>query len=127
MNYYECTYILKGDLEESEAEKVGGTIKELIEKEGGVVLRMDDWGKKRLAYAIKKQKYGYYLFAQYQLDAANNKSLDWNLKLSDSILKYLIIKIDESDLLKDEKPKVASGEGDAESEETAKANSVEKE
>ncbi len=127
MNYYECTYILKGDLEESDAEKMSGTIKELIEKEGGVVLRMDDWGKKRLAYNIKKQKYGYYLFTQYQLEASKNKGLEWNLKLSDSILKYLIIKIEENELLKDEAPKEISGEEKEDSEETAKANSVKEE
>ena len=96
--YYEGTFILKGDLEESDVEKAAAAVKECIEKEGGKLIKLDDWGKKRLAYRVKKHRYGYYLHTQYELDPTKTKNLEWNFKMDENILKCMMLRISENEL-----------------------------
>lgn len=98
MPNYESTFILKGDMEEKEVGEVATSIKQWIEKEGGSLLSLDNWGKKRLAYRIKKQRYGNYLLARFELDATKTNALEWNFKLSEDIMKYLVIRISQKEL-----------------------------
>lgn len=98
MAYYECTVVLKGDLEEKDVEEGVASIKEWIEKESGSVVKQDNWGKKRLAYRVEKQRYGHYLYTLFELDPAKTKPLEWNFKISENIIKYLMIRISQKEL-----------------------------
>ncbi len=100
MPYYESTFILKGDLEENEVEEESASIKESIEKEGGSLIKMDKWGKKRLAYRVKKNRYGHYLLVHFEIDADKSKALEWKFKLVDNILKYFVLRIEKEDMEK---------------------------
>lgn len=80
----------------------GGRVKEFIDRfksiiEGlnGTVARVEEWGLKELAYKIKKQGKGYYILFQYRSDGRAVEELERNLKLTDGLLRYLTVRLDE--------------------------------
>jgi len=60
--------------------------------ENGTVTKIDRWGRRRLAYEIDKQREGYYVFYYADIDAANLPELERNLRLSPSVLRYLLVR-----------------------------------
>ncbi len=62
---YEALLIVRADLTEEEIEKEIDGIVDLIKSEGGTIIEDDRWGKKRLAYLIKKQRYGFYTLLRF--------------------------------------------------------------
>lgn len=94
MTLYETTFIVHPDQ--------GGKVKEYIEKfkkiiEGldGAVSQVDEWGLRDLAYRIEKQAKGYYTLFQYRSSAQVVEELERNLKLSDGVLRYLTVRLDD--------------------------------
>jgi len=80
----------------------GGRVKEfidrfkkVIEELGGAVSRVDEWGLRDLAYRIQKQPKGYYTLLQYRSSARVVEELERNMKLSDGVLRYLTVRLDE--------------------------------
>lgn len=119
MVHYECMLILKGDLEEQQVDDMTGTIKGLIEKDGGSVLSLEKLGKKRLAYRVNKNRYGNYLLAYFTADPDKIKQLDWNFKLNENIAKNMIIKITKEELDDALSGKTAAAPNTAEAQEAA--------
>ena len=78
------------------ATEIDETIKEaedLITKEGGTVVKTERWEKKRLAYTVKKHKYGYYVLIRFDAPPSLISSLERYFKLKEHIIKYLTVKI----------------------------------
>ena len=80
----------------------GGTVKEFIDRfkgviEGldGTVSQVDEWGLRDLAYRIQKQTKGYYTLLQYRSSVRAVEELERNMKLSDGVLRYLTVRLDE--------------------------------
>jgi small subunit ribosomal protein S6 len=94
MNIYENIVILNAALADEEAEAAVTKIKELVADQGGEVLKVDIWGRKKLAYEIKKQKKGLYILLLYKTPAATIKKLEEFYKVSDAVLKYSILKLE---------------------------------
>lgn len=113
MAHYECTFVLKGDLEEKDVEEGTASIRGWIEKESGSLIKMDNWGKKRLAYRVEKQRYGYYLYTLFELDPTKTKPLEWNFKISENIIKYLMIRISEKEMAENTASAEAAAGGSA--------------
>src|SRR4030042_5140347 len=93
MNVYENIVILNAALSDEEAETAITKIKELIVDQGGEVLKVDIWGRKKLAYEIKKQKKGLYVLLFYKTPPATVKKLEEFYKVLDAVLKFMIIKL----------------------------------
>jgi small subunit ribosomal protein S6 len=93
MNTYENIIILDAALTDEEAESAVTKIKELIAGSGGQVLKVDVWGRRKLAYEIKKQKKGLYVLLSYKTPPATIKKLEEFYKVFDAGLKYLVIKL----------------------------------
>jgi len=93
MNIYENIVILNAALSDEEAEAAISRIKDLIAGQGGEVLKVDVWGRKKLAYEIKKQKKGLYVLFYYKTPAATIRKLEEFFKVFDAVVKYLIIKL----------------------------------
>ena len=93
MNVYESIIILNATLNDEEAEAAISRIKELIVSQGGEVLKLDVWGRRKLAYEINKQKKGLYVLLFYKTPPATIKKLEDFYKVSDAIIKYMIIKL----------------------------------
>jgi small subunit ribosomal protein S6 len=89
---YELVCILNANLSEDDFSRVLGKVNDLIAKFGGTVGETTQWGKRRLAYPIKKQSEGNYVLEKVQIKQTALKELDANLKLSEDVLRYLFIR-----------------------------------
>jgi small subunit ribosomal protein S6 len=94
MNIYENIVILNAVLTDEEAEAAIAKIKELVADQAGEVLKVDIWGRKKLAYEIKKQKKGLYILLLCKTPPATIKKLEEFYKVFDAVLKYSILKLD---------------------------------
>lgn len=95
MNIYENIVILNASLGDEEIETASGKIKDLITNSSGEILKTDVWGRRKLAYEIKKQKKGFYLFLVFKAPSAAIKKLEDYYKVFDPVVKYLVIKLDK--------------------------------
>ncbi|MBI72425.1 MAG: 30S ribosomal protein S6 [Candidatus Marinimicrobia bacterium] len=101
MGIYETTYILHPALQEGRLNDIVNTIEKKAVSLGAEILYSDNWGRKKLAYYIDKEKYGTYIFFQYKLSDLNNlKELSGEFEHNPNILRYLNIKIAEQDIMK---------------------------
>jgi small subunit ribosomal protein S6 len=96
---YETVFIAVADLPD---EEVNGLIERsvsIVNGLKGLVVKIDRWGKKRLAYEIKKQTRGYYILIDYAGNSAIVNELERNFKIDDKVLKYMtIIKSEHADI-----------------------------
>jgi len=94
MALYELGLVLSNEPAEEERNAYLGEIRDLIAGESGEIVKEDVWGKRNLAYEIKHQREGFYLF--WQIEAQGNlvKPLEYKLRLSDIVLRYLVINLD---------------------------------
>ena len=99
MSYYEAVYIVHPALQEGRLNDIVDKLHNKIKELKGEVLYVNNWGKKKLAYPIDKQKYGTYILGQYSLNGESIKNISQELELNPNILRYLITKIDESKIL----------------------------
>lgn len=90
---YEMTAILGGKDLDKKSKEVVKKIGDLLKKAGAAVLKEEDWGIKELVYPIKKQKEGYFYFWQLAILPENLGKMKESLRLEESVLRYLLIKI----------------------------------
>jgi small subunit ribosomal protein S6 len=95
MREYELTFIVRSDVEEPDLTDVIDRIKDLITDNGGEVVKLDLWGTRRLAYPIKQMREGQYVFLVTQLPPQAVIEVDRGIKLTESILRHLFVRIDE--------------------------------
>ena len=97
MRIYEILFIVRPDVPEEEMDAIVEPLKNVITSAGGVVDKVDKWGKRRLAYRVKKQREGYYILLQFSIDKAADtvKELERRLRVSDTVIKFLTVRIDE--------------------------------
>ncbi len=106
---YESAVIINAALEDSVIETELNKIKDTIESFGGTIVDLDKWGRKRLAYQIKKHKIGYYVIYRFNAPTEAITKLERLLKLNESIVRFLTIKLDKFaiEFLDDQKSKRA--------------------
>lgn len=94
MRNYELVFIIHPDLDETSTtdtvEKVSGWITE----SGGTVTKVDMWGKRQLAYPIRKQKDGQYVLIQAQIDPSFGSELERNLRFQEPVMRFLLTRAD---------------------------------
>lgn len=95
MRDYELGIIIYPEAEEEDVAAVVEKLGQIIVDSGGQVTRTDMWGKRKLAYPIRKFKEGYYVFMQTQLEQEGIEELERNLKLTEEIIRYLFVRISE--------------------------------
>ena len=92
MNQYEVMYVIDTALEDSARTELINRFSELVTKNGGEVDRVDEWGKRRLAYAINYKTEGYYVLMYIKAPSDLPRELERNLQISDNVLCYLVIR-----------------------------------
>lgn len=95
MRQYELIFIVRTDLEEEATEAIIEKVKGIIENNGAEVINIDKWGKRRLAYEIKHIREGYYVLVNFKGEAKVAAELDRVLKITDAILRHIIVREDE--------------------------------
>lgn len=93
MNKYEVVYIIDPAVEEEARKELVAKFNTLIADNGGVVDKVEEWGKRRLAYAIDYKTEGYYVLVNFQAESELPKELERNLQISDSVIRYQVIKL----------------------------------
>ena len=119
MRNYQTILILKPDLDEPNVDQSLEKITTLIQKHGGEMLKVERWGKKRLAYKVKKSKFGYYLNLYHSSDTSRVVDFEKDLQLYDLVIKYLIIRLSDKDF---ERVMSKQAEADAAEEEAKKSS-----
>jgi len=105
---YESAVIINAALEEDQIQSIISHIKELISSNDGEITDIEEWGRKRLAYMIKKSKIGYYIIFQFNAYPQIISTLEKFYKLDENILRYLSIKLTKNALEQIEKNKALS-------------------
>lgn len=95
MNEYETTVILKPDLGGDDIEAALDRIRDVVSKEGGKLLNVEHWGRKRLAYDIQKYNRGIYVQAQYLGAGGLVAELERNIRISSAFLRFLTVKVED--------------------------------
>jgi small subunit ribosomal protein S6 len=92
---YEILFIADPNLGEPEVDTLTTQVQGYIEKEGGRIQKVEKWGKKRLAYLVKKQREGSYVLLSVEGGAALVKEVERRLRVTDGVLKFLTVRVDE--------------------------------
>src|SRR6266436_9237910 len=93
---YETIYILRPDSTNDVIGQVNTKARTVIEAGGGTIIKVDNWGKRKLAYEVQKQLKGIYLFFSYLGSAGLVEELERNLRLTDSVIRYYSVKMAEN-------------------------------
>ncbi|KXG73891.1 30S ribosomal protein S6 [Thermotalea metallivorans] len=94
MRKYEAMFILKSNIEEEKRNEVINKFKSIIAADGEVT-NVDEWGNRKLAYEINKMNEGYYVLINFNGSADLPKELDRNFRISDDVIRHLIVNLDE--------------------------------
>ena len=92
MNKYELTVIVSAKVEDDARTAAIEKIKAYIERFGGTVTGVDEWGKKRLAYEIQKMKEGYYYFVHFDSDSTCPTQVESRIRIMEDVIRYLCVK-----------------------------------
>lgn len=92
---YEVMYIIDPDVPSDKVAKLNEAVGALIEKEGGTVVRMDDGGRRELAYPINKKNEGHYILFEIEGTGQEIAELERRMRVNDMIVRYLTVRVDE--------------------------------
>jgi len=96
MRRYETIYILRPTLGDDEITKIIDNTNAILSTDGGGIISIDKWGLRKLAYLIKKESNGYYVFCDYATDPANVTEMERKFRIDESIMKYMTLKTSDS-------------------------------
>ncbi len=116
MNQYEIAVLYHPDLE-VDLSKAEEKVTKIITGNGGKIVKTDNWGKRKLAYIIKKQEFAVYVFYTVDIPGDGVKKVENTLNITDEVIRYLIVrpdlkKIAKAEADKAEKAKKAAERGD---------------
>ena len=92
MNKYELAVVVSAKIEDDERAQVIEKVKALIERFGGQISDVDEWGKRRFAYEIQKMKEGYYYFIHFESDSTVPGEVEQRIRIMDNVLRYLCVR-----------------------------------
>ena len=92
MSKYELAVVVSAKIEDDERAAVVDKCKALIERFGGTITNVDDWGKKRLAYEVQKMKEAYYYFIHFESETTTPGEIEERIRIMDGVIRYLCVK-----------------------------------
>lgn len=96
MNKYELAVVVNAKIDDDARAEVVEKCKKLIERFGGQVTSVDDWGKKKLAYEIQKMNEAFYYFIQFDAEGTAPAEIEAQMRILDNVIRYLVIRCDEA-------------------------------
>ena len=94
MSKYELAVIINPTLDDEAIKAELNSVKELIERFGGTVEKVDDWGKRRLAYEINKLNEGFYSFITFDAETTAPNEIEQRMRIKENVLRYLVVRQD---------------------------------
>lgn len=94
MNKYELALVLSPKLDEESKTAEFAKVQAVLERFGGKIVKVDDWGKRKLAYEIKKVSEGFYSFISFESEASAPAEIEARMRIMENVLRYLIIRKD---------------------------------
>lgn len=101
MEKYETISIIRPNATEEIITAISDKTADIIAKTGGEILKIDKWGLRQLAYPIKKEPHGYYVYTVFSGNGAGVDEMERIFKIDDNVLKYMTIKLDKNFVLSD--------------------------
>jgi small subunit ribosomal protein S6 len=92
---YETIYILRSDVDADTADKVQARVAEVVGRDNGKLVKVEAWGRRKLAYPVAKQKKGVYVYVKYVGRGGLVQELERNLKLQDMVLKFQTVQLND--------------------------------
>ena len=92
MNKYELALVVSTKIDDDARAAAVDKAKSIIEKAGGTVTNVEEWGKKRLAYDIQKMKEGFYYFIQFESASDVPANLEASVRIMENVIRYLCVK-----------------------------------
>lgn len=92
MSKYELTVVVNARIEDDERAAVVDKCKALVERFGGTITNIDEWGKKKLSYEIQKMKEGFYYFIKFDAETTAPAEIESRIRIMDNVIRYLIVK-----------------------------------
>jgi len=102
LNLYETTIIIDSILKPDDVRGLKDRICNFISNNGGEIVKVEEWGKRRLAYEINKKQYGFYEHVRFTAPSALVGLLEREYRLNESVLRYLTVKVDRRALQKEQ-------------------------
>ncbi len=96
MSKYELAVVVNAQIDDEARTAVLDNCKALVEKFGGTITNVDDWGKKKLAYEIQKMNEGYYAFIQFDAEGSAIAEIEQRMRIMDNVIRYLCVKQNEA-------------------------------
>ena len=96
MNKYELCVVVSAKIEDEERAKVIDKCKAYVERFGGTITEVDEWGKKKLAYEIQKMKEAFYYFIRFEAESTAPAELENRVRIMDNVIRYLCVRADEA-------------------------------
>ncbi len=93
MRHYETLYIISAELADEEIQQKAAEYEGVLTERGAQMVKVDHWGRRKLAYPIKKQPKGYYVLMEYGAEPAAVAELERRFKIDEAILRYLTVKL----------------------------------
>jgi small subunit ribosomal protein S6 len=94
MSLYESIFILRPSLSDDDTNKLIDKMKGVLEKSGGTLLKQENWGKKKLAYEVKRERKGTFVYFYFKSPGNVVSELERSYRLEDSVLKFLTVRQD---------------------------------
>ena len=94
MNKYELAVVVNAKIEDDERAATIEKVKSYIERFGGTITNVDEWGKKRLAYEIQKMKEAYFYFIQFDGDSVCPNEVEAHIRIMEPVIRYLCVRQD---------------------------------
>jgi small subunit ribosomal protein S6 len=91
MKKYELTVVINPNLDEEAIKAELADVQALIERFGGTIEKVDEWGKRRLAYEINKVNEGFYTFITFSAETSAPKEIEQRMRIKENVLRYLVI------------------------------------
>ena len=96
MNKYELAVVVSAKIEDDERAAVVNKCKAYVERFGGTITEVDEWGQKRLAYEIQKMKEAFYYFIRFEAPATAPAEIESRVRIMDNVIRYLCVRQDEA-------------------------------
>lgn len=96
MSKYELALVVSAKIEDDERNATVDKVKGYIERFGGTITNVDDWGKKRMAYEVDKMREAFYYFIKFDAEKTAPREIEDHVRLMENVVRYLVVKQDEA-------------------------------